>query len=385
MDNLTHTLFGATLGRAVLGRTGRGTTATILLASNAPDIDIVTSVGGGLNYLAWHRGPTHGPLGIIGLGMLCAVLVWLWQRVRSQGPASAPLSRLMLVGVAGVACHVLMDLPTSYGTRLFSPFDWRWYSVDLVPIVDLYLLVALAAGLIVGRWWPMLRHRAALAALGFMIANYAVRAIAHHQAIGVARTVLASTLPPPCADVPKSRLLDRWPLDQRLTDTPAARRERGLTSCLMEVAAVPTFFSPMRWDAIARASDSYWTLDLHLLRDQGSSAERATGHSDTRFNAQALGPWQRAIRYPDVWTPAALDAAQGPLGRVFLDFSRFPATSSLLRADGSAAVGWTDLRFVGGPGSRPRPRRGLFSAVVIVGRHGDIQREELGATLDTDP
>ena len=96
-------------------------------------------------------------------------------------------------------------------------------------------------------------------------------------------------------------------------------------------------------------------------------------------------PWQRAVRYPDVWTPAALDAARGTLGRVFLDFSRFPATSSVLRADGSAAVGWTDLRFVGVPGSRPGPRRGLFSAVVIVGQHGDIQHEELGAELAGDP
>ena len=385
MDNLTHTLFGATLERAVFNRTGRGTSATILLASNAPDLDIVTSVGGGLNYLAWHRGPTHGPLGVLGLGALCAVLVWLWYRLRSREPSSASLSRLMLVGIAGVACHVLMDLPTSYGTRLLSPFDWRWYAVDLMPIIDLYLLAALAAGLIVGRRSPTLRQRAALAALAFMIANYAVRAVAHHRALGIARTALASTLPPPCANMPKSGFVDRWPLDKGLTDTPAVRRERGATPCLVEVAAVPTFSSPMRWDAIARASDSYWTLDLHVIRDHSSSAEGVAERFGGTLNARAGRPWQRAVRYPDVWTPAALDAARGTLGRVFLDFSRFPATSSVLRADGSAAVGWTDLRFVGVPGSRPGPRRGLFSAVVIVGQHGDIQHEELGAELAGDP
>jgi inner membrane protein len=385
LDNLTHTLFAATLERAVLHRMGRGTTATILLASNAPDLDIVTSVGGGLNYLAWHRGPTHGPLGVVGLGALCAVVVWLWYRLQSRESSSASLSRLMLVGVAGVACHVLMDLLTSYGTRLLSPFDWRWYAVDLMPIIDLYLLAALAAGLIVGRRSPTLRQRAALAALGFMIANYAVRSVAHHRALGIARTVLASTLPPPCADMQKSGFIDRWPLRQGLTDTPAIWRERGATSCLVEMAAVPTFFSPMRWDAIARASDSYWTLDLHVIRDQSSSVEVSAEQPGGTLDARAVRPWQRAVRYPDVWTPAALEAAQGTLGRVFLNFSRFPATSSVLRADGSAAVGWTDLRFVGAPGSRPGARRGLFSAVVIVGQDGDIQHEELGATLVDEP
>ncbi len=80
LDNVTHTLFGATLGRAAFPRAGRGTTAALLLASNAPDIDIVTTAGGTLNYLAWHRGPTHGPLGVLGLGAVTAILVWMWQR-----------------------------------------------------------------------------------------------------------------------------------------------------------------------------------------------------------------------------------------------------------------------------------------------------------------
>jgi len=287
----------------------------------------------------------------------------------------------MLVGVAGVACHVLMDLPTSYGTRLLSPFDWHWYAVDLMPIIDVYLLAALAAGLVVGYSNATLRQRAALTALAFMIANYTVRAVAHHRALDIAHTVLAPALPPPCTDVPKSGLVDRWPLGQGLTDAAAARRERGVAPCLVEVAAIPTFFSPLRWDAIARASDSYWTVDLHVLNDRPSDTASRADQSGGAFEGRALQRRERAIRYPDVWTPAAVEAAEGELGRVFLNFSRFPATSSVMREDGSAAVGWTDLRFVGAPGSRPGARRGLFSAVVIVGRRGDIQHEELGASL----
>ena len=81
MDNLTHTLFGATIARTPLGRAGRGTTAALLLASNAPDIDIVATAGGAVKYLEWHRGPTHGPLGIVVLALVTAGLVWIGRRI----------------------------------------------------------------------------------------------------------------------------------------------------------------------------------------------------------------------------------------------------------------------------------------------------------------
>src|SRR5947209_10963010 len=77
MDNVTHTLFAATLARTPLGRAGRGTTAALLLASNAPDIDLITAVRGSVSYLTWHRGPTHGPVGIVALGLATAGLVWI--------------------------------------------------------------------------------------------------------------------------------------------------------------------------------------------------------------------------------------------------------------------------------------------------------------------
>src|SRR5207244_9031015 len=93
LDNLTHSLFALTLARTPLGRAGRGTTATLLLASNAPDIDIVTTAGGAISYLKWHRGPTHGPLGMPRLGILTAGLAWAGRqalyRRRSVAEATA--------------------------------------------------------------------------------------------------------------------------------------------------------------------------------------------------------------------------------------------------------------------------------------------------------
>src|SRR4051812_43782415 len=128
LDNLTHTLFGLTLARTPLARAGRGTTAALVLASNVPDIDIVAAIRGTDSYLRWHRGPTHGPLGIIALGLLVAAIVrlgvpWLDRSADEEAVAAWPM--LAVVSMIGVLCHVLMDFPTSYGNRVFSPFDWH--------------------------------------------------------------------------------------------------------------------------------------------------------------------------------------------------------------------------------------------------------------------
>src|SRR6476659_3659962 len=143
MDNLTHSLFGATLGRTSLGRAGRGTTAALVIASNLPDLDILASAGGAAKYLEWHRGITHGPLGVIGLGVLSAAIVVAARRLntRWRTEEDAGFGLLAAVSIVAVLFHVLMDLPTSYGIRLLSPFSWRWYGLDWLPIIDIYLLI----------------------------------------------------------------------------------------------------------------------------------------------------------------------------------------------------------------------------------------------------
>src|SRR5439155_25768262 len=91
MDNVTHTLFAATLARTPLGRAGRGTMAALVIASNAPDIDIVATAGGAESYLRWHRSLTHGPLGVVALGVVTAALVsgglYFWRRTH---PTAVP-------------------------------------------------------------------------------------------------------------------------------------------------------------------------------------------------------------------------------------------------------------------------------------------------------
>jgi membrane-bound metal-dependent hydrolase YbcI (DUF457 family) len=385
LDNVTHTLFAATLARTPLGRAGRGTTAALIIASNIPDVDIVTTAGGAIDYLRWHRGPTHGPIGIIGLGVATAVVVTLGYRLiarlkprapsteeprgadgargfsRASDIASFPM--LVVVSIIGVLLHVLMDLPTSYGTRLLSPFDWHWFAVDWMPIIDIWLLIVLAAGLIFGSRSPAARRWNAVIVLVFMAANYGLRAASHRQALAVAPRLLGPTLPQACSEQTTNRqIVDVWPRPPVTMPTLAAGKR-----CLVEIAAIPTFVSPFTWRVVAQMSNAYELYDLNLL--------------DARVREASTGEhpfWRHVRRFPNVWTPAVQHAAAAHTARVYLGFARFPAVRTFTEPDGVTTVQWEDMRFVMAPVPRGDRRSSLFTVTVGVDADGKILSERLG-------
>jgi membrane-bound metal-dependent hydrolase YbcI (DUF457 family) len=368
VDNLTHTLFGLTLARTALARAGPGTTAALVIASNAPDIDIVTTAGGALGYLRWHRGPTHGPIGLIGLALATAAAVYAVQRRQPapgdtgrEEPPRPSFLMLAAVSLIGVAMHVLMDLPTSYGTRWFSPFDWHWYAVDWMPIIDIYLLIALAAGLVFGRASARAARVNALMVLMLMAANYGVRAIAHHQALVVAPRLFGPALPPPC--LPEQQgvsIVDRWPRAAPVSPAPDGHR------CLIEVAAMPTR-SPFRWRVLAQMSNAYEVRDVDLF--------------DSRLRDPALElSWRVRVRFPNVWTPAVLRAATTGLAQAFLGFSRFPAARWVVDGNGVTTVRIEDMRFAGVSVAIDQPLRApnIFTAIVRLDASGRVVEQRLG-------
>ncbi len=371
MDNLTHSLFGLTLARTPLGRAGRGTTAVLLLASNAPDADIVVTAGGAARYLEFHRGPTHGLLGVLGLSLVVAVVVRLWYRWRGTPGDDPPASFAMLwgIGIIGVLGHVLMDLPTSYGTRALSPFAWTWFTLDWMPIVDIYLIAILGGAL----WFArtprpgpervLRRRRNATLALALMAMNYGLRAASHRTAIDRADVVFGKRLPPWCdGAVPPGAALDWWP--RAVEPSP---RDMAASRCLVEIAAVPDFISPFRWRLIAQMSNGYEIRDVDLL----SSSRVRSG--------EELTVRRLSVRVPNQWTPAVAQAAAAPTARIFLGFSRFPAARSLVAEDGTATVRWSDLRFIQGALDDPRQfRRGLFTATVVLAPDGTVLVDRLG-------
>jgi hypothetical protein len=270
---------------------------------------------------------------------------------------------LAVVSMIGALLHVLMDLPTSYGTRVLSPFSWRWFAVDWMPIIDVWLIAVLVSGLLFGRRSIEARRWNAVIVLTLMAANYGVRAAAHHQALVLAPRLLGPTLPAACdgATAPKG-LIDSWPRPA-FTPPPPGKR------CLVEMAAMPAFVSPFSWRIIAQMSNAYEIYEVNLL-------DRRFSEADSEHSAF----WRQSRRYPNNWTPAVERAAQTDVGRVFLGFSRFPAARWVVDTQGTTVVRWTDVRFVVGMVSldQPGPGPDLFTATVRIGADGRILQEMLG-------
>src|SRR5881394_3148301 len=80
MDNLCHTLIGAALGEAGLKRWTRYGSATLMIASNLPDIDVAV-MATNVPSVAFRRGWTHGVLADALLPIVLAASVVLFHRL----------------------------------------------------------------------------------------------------------------------------------------------------------------------------------------------------------------------------------------------------------------------------------------------------------------
>lgn len=146
MDNFTHTLTGALLGRTGLKRmTGRAT-AALVISSNLPDIDSFIAPLWGEPSIAAHRGFTHGIGGMVVLPFFTVAIILIWERLRPCKSLIRPWALLLLAFIGGLT-HSLFDWLTSYGTRLLDPVSQRWFYGDAWFIVDPWIWIALIVGL----------------------------------------------------------------------------------------------------------------------------------------------------------------------------------------------------------------------------------------------
>src|SRR5262249_45746533 len=121
-------------------------TWTAVIASNLPDIDIVTQFGGTTTYLDYHRGFTHTIVGTPILSLaLAAVIYAAVYGFRSF--KSAVFGRYFLIALISMSTHPLLDWANNYGIRPFLPYSGQWYYGDTLfiidPILDLLLLIGI--------------------------------------------------------------------------------------------------------------------------------------------------------------------------------------------------------------------------------------------------
>ena len=177
MDNLTHTLTGIALARLGLAKRVEGAALTLALANNLPDIDLVSGFWGRVSYLEPHRAITHAFPASPFLAAGLAVVLSRW-----PGSKRRFLPTFLLAWL-GVLLHMVWDLWTSYGTRVFLPFDPTWYSLDWMFIVDpVFLLLLIGA-------CGMAKERGKRTAAVLALAFIGLRALAHSLALGQAESL----------------------------------------------------------------------------------------------------------------------------------------------------------------------------------------------------
>lgn len=294
MDNLCHTLVGAALGEAGLKRRSAYASATLMIASNLPDIDVLVFATGTPS-VAFRRGWTHGVLADVLLPLLLTAGVMLVARRRGRFDVRS--GAILFCSYIGVLLHVGMDLLNNYGVRLLMPFSQQWFYGDALFIVDPWLWVSLGAGV----WFARRRNSRAPARTALVVA---------------AAYVLAMIV---SARLARAEIIDRW---QQVEGRPPQALMVG-----------PAPITPLRRQVIVDAGDRY-----------------ETGAFTWQPRSVRFDPGAVPKNDADPRVAAARDA---PNVRAFLVWSRFPFWT--LHADGSGTrVTVGDMRFARGPGFAAR-------------------------------
>ncbi|HKR00475.1 MAG TPA: metal-dependent hydrolase [Pyrinomonadaceae bacterium] len=381
MDNLTHSLVGLAAAKAGLERLSPGATIVCVLAANAPDLDILATLGGKWFYLHHHRGITHSVVGTLALALFIPALFYagdlLSSRIRKR-PPRVRLKGLLLASLIVSASHPLMDWTNNYGVRPLLPWSGQWFYGDLVFIVDpwLWLVVGGAAFLLTSKrsWQIILWAALALVLTGLVFfVRLEASGLLHVNLFralwvaGILALVLARFHQPArrwgnkVALAALAFVLLYWgglavAHRSALSEAQAIARqvagEQGET--LNRVAAMPTLADPSRWLCVADTDRAVYRFYVTLASgDDNLTGEMARFEKPQGRDAEAFAR-----------------ASQDERARIFLDFARFPTARVQGDCLSELLVQFADIRYTE-PGT---PRRGTFSLEVPVAC--DAEREE---------
>ncbi len=340
------------MGRAGLNRKTALATATLTLAAEAADLDVLSRFGGSAFGLNHHRGFTHSFLGVPLVAAAVVGFIYLIWRLRgrkTRNPSLPPRWGLLFAFacLAGLS-HILLDFTNSYGVRPFWPLSERWYSWDIVFIFEPVIFVVLLLGLILPALFSLINDEIGSPRRG-------------RNALPQGR--LAATLA-------LLAVLACWGLrDYEHRRAVAALQSRNYQGAdAIRVSAYPYWVNPFRWYAVVETSAFFATMDVDSL-------------------APEVDPGgQMQIRYKPEETAVTLAAKKTYLGRVFLSWAQYPITETeelpndpIENTHAAYVVRFRDLRY-DYPGS---PARGALSGMVLLTRDLQVVDERFG-TMGTN-
>ena len=152
MDPIAHTLAGATLAESGLKRLSPLSLPTLLIAANIPDVDVIWQFVSHDHGLLHRRGMTHGVLALCIWPFVLVALALVWdtfvRRRRDPKPPPVRPLALLLVAAIGVVSHPFLDWLNTYGVRLLMPFSGQWFYGDMLFIIDPWMWLLMAAGVV---------------------------------------------------------------------------------------------------------------------------------------------------------------------------------------------------------------------------------------------
>jgi inner membrane protein len=193
LDNLTHSLVGALLGRMGLKRLTPRAMPALIVAANLPDIDSFVAPLFGQEPIAVHRGFTHGVGGWFTMPFLAVAIILIWEKLRPSKDGPVKIGALLLVCLIGTLSHPALDFLNTYGTRVLDPVSHRWFYGDTLFIMDPWIWLMLILGLEyswraerLGRNW----QRPAIWALGAVLGYIGLNAAISLRAVAVTRPLV---------------------------------------------------------------------------------------------------------------------------------------------------------------------------------------------------
>jgi len=341
VDPVTHVASGLLLSQLLPAPSRWWAALAGVIFSVLPDLDYFLGMSDRLAYIRYHRAFTHS---------LLAVPLWALLAAGAGRVLGGPrwFLPLLFLGLAALSAHLLLDLATSYGTQLFSPFSRRKFTLDLVFIIDPYFTFILVAGALAALISPGWGRRAGAVCLAGAVCYLFICGYYHHQALSLARQVFQTEARAGAtvAALPQPFSCRRWQLvaaqpreiKQALVELPYLTRS-GLNGTVREVQAAAA------------------AIPCPRVPDGGYQPPESLMVQDWRAAAAALPPFgPEAQRLLDT----------------YLDFARFPLLARAETQSDDFLLEWVDLRFTV-PG-RPFP----FVLQMRLDGEGHLLQGEIG-------